>query len=148
MQTRPMDDWSNNIMLMRFYCDIYLYFHVTSLYSHMYNNGMINFLVFVFHSRQVYNIVDDDPAPRMEVFMWAQNLVEQKFPGHVKQPTISPEREESLILDKVSRGYKRVSNARMKKELGVKLFHPNYRSGLLSIIDHMDNPYLQNSPGS
>ncbi|XP_022844809.1 uncharacterized protein LOC111367926 isoform X2 [Olea europaea var. sylvestris] len=98
--------------------------------------------------RQVYNIVDDDPAPRMEVFMWAQNLVEQKFPCHVKQPTISPEREESLILDKVSRGYKRVSNARMKKELGVKLFHSNYRSGLQSIIDHMDNPYLQNSPGS
>ncbi|CAI9758752.1 unnamed protein product [Fraxinus pennsylvanica] len=97
---------------------------------------------------EVFNIVDDDPAPRMEVFMWAQNLVEQKFPGHVKQPTMSPEREESLVLDKVSRGDKRVSNARMKKELGVKLFHPTYRSGLQSIIDHMDNPYLQNLPGS
>ncbi|KAL2522930.1 NAD(P)-binding Rossmann-fold superfamily protein [Forsythia ovata] len=96
---------------------------------------------------EIYNIVDDDPAPRMEVFMCAQNLVEQKFPGHLKQH-ISPEREESLNPNKVSRGEKRVSNARMKKELGVKLFHPTYRSGLQSIIDRMDNPCLQNSPGS
>ncbi|KAL8038457.1 hypothetical protein ABFX02_11G108300 [Erythranthe guttata] len=87
-------------------------------------------------SGKVYNIVDDDPAPREEVFELAQKLVEQKFPGHIKQNT-SPEKSEKLPPEKSSRGEKRVSNALLKKELGVKLLHPSYRSGLQSIIDHI-----------
>ncbi|KAI3462812.1 hypothetical protein Pfo_019475 [Paulownia fortunei] len=96
---------------------------------------------------KIYNIVDDDPAPREEVFGLAQKLVEGRFPGRGKQ-YISPERAESLVMEKSSRGEKRVSNARMKKELGVKLLHPTYRSGLRSIIEHMDSSLLPNSPCS
>lgn len=70
--------------------------------------------------------MDDDPAPREEVFEFAQKLVEDKFPGLGKQHT-------PLVTEKSS-GEKRVPNARMKKELGVKLLHPTYRSGLQSII--------------
>lgn len=90
--------------------------------------------------RKVYNIVDDDPAPREEVFAYAQNLIEKKWPGQI---TRIPKQEESLATVK-KKGFaaeKRVSNARMKKELGVRLLHPSYRTGLKSIIDQMHNPF-------
>ncbi|KAL3813548.1 hypothetical protein ACJIZ3_014816 [Penstemon smallii] len=90
---------------------------------------------------KIYNIVDDDPAPRTEVFSLAQKLVEEKFP---KKINMAPERSESVAIEKGSRGEKRVSNARLKKELGVKLTHPTYRSGLQSIIENMDSSHLQN----
>ncbi|XP_057469698.1 uncharacterized protein LOC130758782 isoform X2 [Actinidia eriantha] len=90
---------------------------------------------------KIYNIVDDDPAPRTEVFSFAWDLVNQKWPGHLKQ-TNSLYGTESFSVEERSRGEKRVSNTRIKKELGVRLHHPNYKSGLKSIIDHMDNPFL------
>ncbi|KAM7516614.1 hypothetical protein LguiA_006197 [Lonicera macranthoides] len=84
---------------------------------------------------KIYNIVDDDPAPRAEVFEYARNLVEKKWPPRqVKQA----EKAETFIPMVNLGGEKRVSNTRMKKELGVSLIHPSYRSGLQSIIDHMD----------
>lgn len=88
----------------------------------------------------MYNIVDDDPAPREEVFTYARDLIEKKWPGYIKW---SPELEEALVTVKKEGlvGEKRVSNARMKKELGVRLLHPSYRSGLQSIIDQMENPF-------
>ncbi|KAA8528679.1 hypothetical protein F0562_036034 [Nyssa sinensis] len=93
---------------------------------------------------KTYNIVDDDPAPRIEIFTFARELIEKKWPGQMKQTT-SPDREESFIPEGSSRGKKRVSNARMKRELGVRLLHPSYRSGLQSIIEHMDNPFLHST---
>lgn len=99
------------------------------------------------YRRKIFNIADDDPSPREEVFEFAQKLVEGKFPGLGKLH-ISPERAESLVMEKSSRGEKRVSNSRMKKELGVKLIHPTYRSGLESIIEHMDSSLRPSSPGS
>ncbi|XP_048444437.1 protein YeeZ isoform X1 [Pyrus x bretschneideri] len=90
--------------------------------------------------RRVYNIVDDDPAPREEVFEYARDLVEKKWPGWIKQPS---EQKESLVIanKRGLRGEKRASNARMKNELGVRLLHPSYRSGLQSIIEQMDSPF-------
>ncbi|PON90961.1 NAD(P)-binding domain containing protein [Trema orientale] len=92
---------------------------------------------------KVFNIVDDDPAPREEVFAYARNLIEKKWPGQIKW---SAEKEDALVTVKKGCLFaeKRVSNARMKNELGVRLIHPNYRLGLQSIIDQMENPF-QNS---
>ncbi|KAI8549606.1 hypothetical protein RHMOL_Rhmol06G0038100 [Rhododendron molle] len=92
-------------------------------------------------SGRIYNLVDDDPAPRTEVLLYAWDLVNRKWSGHTKQ-SVPPCMPESFRTESISRGEKRVSNARMKKELGVKLLHPSYKSGLKSIIDHMDNPFL------
>ncbi|CBI19752.3 uncharacterized protein LOC100247218 [Vitis vinifera] len=80
---------------------------------------------------KIYNIVDDDPAPRAQVFAFARDLIEKKWPNHIK---------ESVFPGSARQAEKRVSNARMKKELGVTLLHPTYRSGLQSIIDNMENP--------
>ncbi|KAJ1408022.1 hypothetical protein SESBI_23876 [Sesbania bispinosa] len=86
--------------------------------------------------REVYNIVDDDPAPREEVFEYARKLVEKKWPGLHLQPL--EQKDHCSIVNQ--RGEKRVSNARMKKELGVKLLYPDYRSGLQSVIDQIESP--------
>ncbi|KAK1410244.1 hypothetical protein QVD17_36779 [Tagetes erecta] len=86
---------------------------------------------------RIYNIVDDDPSPRTEVFSFAHKLINEKWPTlSKKRATGEPATEKGNL-----RGEKRVSNARMKEELGVRLIHPSYRSGLQSICDQIhDHP--------
>ncbi|VFQ92033.1 unnamed protein product [Cuscuta campestris] len=88
---------------------------------------------------RIYNIVDDEPAPREEVFGFAERLVEKKWPDMVLTKQCD---EDSPVLSSGAYrgGEKRVSNARMKKELGVELIYPTYKSGLVSIIDQMAMP--------
>ncbi|XP_054817435.1 uncharacterized protein LOC129317110 isoform X2 [Prosopis cineraria] len=90
---------------------------------------------------KVYNIVDDDPAAREQVFEYARKLVEKKWPDLIKQE--AQEVEWSDVKPTDMRGEKRVSNARMKDELGVRLLYPDFRTGLQSILDKMDTPCLQ-----
>lgn len=86
----------------------------------------------------MYNVVDDDPAPREEVFQYALELIEKRWARNIEtKPFLYESREESSL-----RGEKRVSNEQMKKKLGVKLLYPSYESGLQSIVDKMDNPCL------
>ncbi|KAM0845736.1 hypothetical protein ACQ4PT_056145 [Festuca glaucescens] len=80
-------------------------------------------------ARKIYNVVDDDPAPRAEVFAFAQSLIEKIYPDLATDST-GPDSQDRIIA-----GEKRVSNARLKEELGVRLVHPSYRSGLQSILD-------------
>ncbi|XP_060193153.1 uncharacterized protein LOC132622557 isoform X1 [Lycium barbarum] len=89
---------------------------------------------------KIYNVVDDDPAPREQVFKFARSLVEEKWPSHLTSKS-SAEEAESLIPQGASRGAKRVSNKRIKTELGVRLLYPTYESGLRSIIERMENPF-------
>lgn len=90
--------------------------------------------------RRIYNIVDDDPASRKEVFAYALDLVEKKWPSLVKEIT-SHERAEPFVQKTTLKGEKRVSNAHMKNELAVQLLYPSYKSGLQSIIDQTENPF-------
>uniref|UniRef100_A0A0D9WDC1 NAD-dependent epimerase/dehydratase domain-containing protein n=1 Tax=Leersia perrieri TaxID=77586 RepID=A0A0D9WDC1_9ORYZ len=80
-------------------------------------------------ARRIYNVVDDDPAPRAEVFAFARNLVERRHPSLLKDSAVSSTRDIIVAAEK------RVSNARLKEELGVRLLHPTYKSGLESILD-------------
>ncbi|KAG4944701.1 hypothetical protein JHK85_049347 [Glycine max] len=89
--------------------------------------------------REVYNIVDDDPAPREEVFEYAMKLVEKKWPG-LKLQSVEQKQKEWPNA-KNPRGEKRVCNARMKRELGVQLLYPDYKSGLKSIIHQIQTPF-------
>lgn len=90
---------------------------------------------------KIYNIVDDDPASREEVFEYARKLVERKWPGLIIQQHEELETSSNVETRNV-RGEKRVSNARMKKELGVRLLYPDYRTGLQSILDQMASPLI------
>lgn len=93
--------------------------------------------------RKIYNIVDDDPAPRLQVFAFARDLIEMKWPNHIKGSVLPESTDADPFMEKAKqkeKAEKRVSNARMKKELCVMLLHPTYRSGIQSIVDNMDNP--------
>jgi nucleoside-diphosphate-sugar epimerase len=78
---------------------------------------------------RAYNVCDDEPCPPQEVVSFAAQLLGKPVP-----PEIPFERAELLPM---ARSFyadsKRVSNARIKTELGYKLLYPNYRSGLMAL---------------
>ena len=81
------------------------------------------------NSGRAYNVCDDEPCPPQEVVEYAANLLGLPLP-----PEIPFERAE---LSPMARSFyadsKRVSNQRMKNELGYELLYPNYREGLLAL---------------
>ena len=76
-----------------------------------------------------YNVCDDEPCPPQEVVEYAANLLGKPLPPEIpfEQANLSP-MAKSFYADS-----KRVSNKRMKGELGYKLIYPNYREGLTAI---------------
>ncbi|XP_056162528.1 uncharacterized protein LOC115679604 [Syzygium oleosum] len=96
--------------------------------------------IYVPFSSNIYNVVDDDPAPREEVFKYAEDLVGKRFSGWFQDDKY-PKRTESTIQKVSRRDEKRVLNTRLKQELGIKLLHPSYKSGLQSIIEQIDVDY-------
>ncbi|QOD37831.1 SDR family oxidoreductase [Candidatus Wolbachia massiliensis] len=75
---------------------------------------------------EIYNCADDLPATQSEVVTYAAKLLNVSIP----EPT-----EVSLLPDCVQSFYlgsKKVSNAKIKRELGISLIYPNYRVGLES----------------
>ena len=84
----------------------------------------------------VYNVCDDDPAPPQEVIAHAARLLGLPPPPEVAF--------EAADLSPMARSFyaesKRVSNERIKRELGVALRHPDYRSGLAALLAAEDPP--------
>lgn len=78
---------------------------------------------------RAYNVCDDEPCPPQEVVEYAANLLGLPLPPEIpfEQAELSP-MAKSFYADS-----KRVSNKRMKNELGYKLLYPNYREGLTAI---------------
>jgi nucleoside-diphosphate-sugar epimerase len=74
----------------------------------------------------IYNVADDEPAPSHEVVAYACQLVGRETPPLVDhtQVQLSP-MAQSFYADN-----KKVSNKKLKNELGVKLLYPTYREGL------------------
>ncbi|CAD6232150.1 unnamed protein product [Miscanthus lutarioriparius] len=85
-------------------------------------------------ARKIFNVVDDDPAPRAEVFAFARSLIQGRYLDLITE-TIDAKSTGLDYQEIIVPAEKRVSNARMKQELGVNLLHPTYRSGLQSILD-------------
>lgn len=78
----------------------------------------------------VYNLCDDEPAPNSEVISYAAELLGAPVPPEIplSQAQLSPA---ALRFYAES---KRVSNARMKAELGWRPAYPSYREGLEAIL--------------
>lgn len=78
---------------------------------------------------RAYNLCDDDPAPPEAVVAYASTLL------GVPPPPLVP--FEAAALSPMARSFyrdnKRVSNRRIKEELGVRLRYPDYRSGLRAL---------------
>lgn len=82
------------------------------------------------HPGAAYNVCDDDPAPPSDVIAFAAALLNRPPPPEVpfEQAELSP-MARSFYDDN-----KRVSNSRIKRELGVALQYPSYRIGLPAIL--------------
>lgn len=81
---------------------------------------------------RVYNLVDDEPAPPQDVVAFGAELLGMSCPPDIDfaTATLSP-MAQSFYSES-----KRVSNVRMKAELGVRLAYPTYREGLRAIFSH------------
>jgi nucleoside-diphosphate-sugar epimerase len=83
-----------------------------------------------------YNLCDDEAAPPQEVVAFACALLGREAP-----PLVPFEAAElSDMARSFYRDNKRVSNARIKDELGVALAYPSYREGLRAILAEMGDP--------
>lgn len=80
---------------------------------------------------RIFNVTDDEPAPPQDVTGYAARLMGIPLP-----PPVAFENAE---LSEMARSFyaenKRVSNARIKRELGVQLKYPSYREGLHAILN-------------
>lgn len=78
------------------------------------------------HAGQVYNIADDEAAPSHEVIAYASRLLGKDPPPLVRfeDANLAP-----ITLSFYSDN-KRVSNEKIKTDLGIALKYPNYRLGL------------------
>ncbi len=77
----------------------------------------------------IYNVCDDMPAPPQEVVAYACRLLDIPPPPDIPF-------EEAGLSDMARSFYaecKRVSNRRIRQELGVELAYPDYRSGLRAL---------------
>jgi nucleoside-diphosphate-sugar epimerase len=79
---------------------------------------------------RVYNVADDEPCPPQDVVAYAAGLLGVEPPPEIpfEEAELSP-MARSFFADS-----KRVSNPRIKQELGYQLKYPNYRVGLKSLI--------------
>lgn len=78
----------------------------------------------------IYNVCDDDPAPPQDVIAHAATLLGLPLPPAVPfdQAQMSP-MARSFYGDS-----KRVRNDRIKRDLGVTLRYPDYRTGLAALL--------------
>ena len=79
----------------------------------------------------IYNVCDDEPAPPQDVVAFACDLAGCEVPPLVPFDEVE--------LTEIGRSFyaecRRVRNDRIKKDLGVTLRYPNYRSGLSALAE-------------
>ena len=78
---------------------------------------------------KVFNLSDDLPATQLEVAQFAASLLKKSCPQTVSL--------ESDLVSEMARSFykeeKKVSNTRLKDELGYKLAFPSFKEGLFAI---------------
>jgi nucleoside-diphosphate-sugar epimerase len=79
---------------------------------------------------RAYNVADDEPCPPQDVIAHAAKLLGVAPPPEIafEDAALSP-MARSFFMDS-----KRVSNARVKQELGYEFQYPNYREGLKALL--------------
>lgn len=80
----------------------------------------------------IYNLCDDDPAPPQDVIAHAAELLGLPVPPEIAFDQAAPQ------MSPMARSFyadsKRVRNDRIKRDLGVQLRYPDYRSGLAAVL--------------
>ncbi|MFO1121955.1 MAG: SDR family oxidoreductase [Hyphomicrobiales bacterium] len=82
------------------------------------------------HPGRIYNVCDDEACPPQDVIAHAAELLGRPVPPDIAF--------EAAALSPMARSFyadsKRVSNRRIKSELGVALAYPTYREGLAALL--------------
>jgi nucleoside-diphosphate-sugar epimerase len=78
----------------------------------------------------LWNLADDEPAAPQDVTAWAAELLGLKPPPEVAFETA----DLSPMAASFYSASRRVRNDRVKRDLGLRLRHPDYRSGLAAIL--------------
>lgn len=78
----------------------------------------------------IYNVCDDEPAPAPVVVAYAAELLGRAAPPEIpfEEAALSPMARSFYMASR------RVSNARIHDELGVRLAYPSYREGLKALL--------------
>lgn len=83
------------------------------------------------HAGAIYNVADDEPAAPGDVVAYAAELL-----GVPPPPEIDfAEADLTPMARSFYEGSRRIANARIKSELGVKLRYPTYREGLAALLE-------------
>lgn len=97
---------------------------------HVDDIGRITALAMRSNLNGTFNLTDDEPAAPQDLVTYAARLANIDPPGEVKF--------EDAQLSEMARSFygdnKRVSNAAIKKTLGIELLYPTYREGLTAIF--------------
>src|SRR3954470_2144270 len=83
---------------------------------------------------EVYNAVDDEPIPQIHFFRWLSETLGKNMPAFAS--------EEETAKRKRGLTQKRVSNRKVKMELGYQLRHPTFRQGYTAEIQRLDQAGL------
>ncbi len=79
---------------------------------------------------RIYNLADDEPCPPQDVIAYAAKLLGMPIPPDIQF--------ENAKLSAMAKSFyadsKRVSNARIKSELGYEMKYPSYRVGLKALL--------------
>ena len=80
----------------------------------------------------IYNVADDEPAPSHVVDEYAASLLQR--------PTLKRIAYEMASLSPMAQEFyshnKRVSNAKLRRELNIQLTYPTYKEGLAHLLDN------------
>ncbi|MBI1176507.1 NAD-dependent epimerase/dehydratase family protein [bacterium] len=83
---------------------------------------------------EVYNVVDDEPIAQVHFLRWLSETLGKWMP-----PTATPEEMEKLAQRKRGVTNKKVSNRRLRMELGYTLKYPTFRQGYTAEIRRLDD---------
>lgn len=83
------------------------------------------------HPGRAYNVCDDEPCPPQEAVAYAATLLGAAMPPEIP----FAEAQLSPMAASFYQESKRVSNARVKEELGYRFLYPSYREGLGALKD-------------
>ncbi|RMF34744.1 MAG: SDR family oxidoreductase [Alphaproteobacteria bacterium] len=90
----------------------------------------------------IYNVCDDEPAPPQDVIAEAARLLGLPLPPEIPF--------EDADLGPMAASFyaesKRVSNDRIKRELGVALQYPDYRAGLAALLEEEGRDRQETKP--
>jgi len=78
---------------------------------------------------EIYNVVDDEPVSQIEFFRWLAGILRRPLPPLAESSSNQPRKRAATN--------KRISNRKLKTELGYQFKFPTFREGCLDELTRM-----------